>query len=92
MCREIHCVAGQQQQEGGQGRTEKSISEEIGFFNDFIYLFLDRGETWRKRKDISMCGCLSCTPYWGPDPQPRHVPYVGIKPATLWFEGQHSIH
>ena len=32
-----------------------------------------------------MCGCLSHTPYWGPGPQPRHVPQLGIEPATLWF-------
>ena len=25
-------------------------------------------------KEISLCGCLSCVPYWGPGPQPRHVP------------------
>ena len=39
-----------------------------------------------------MCGCLSCTPYWIPGPQPRHVPWLGIKLATLRFSGQHSIH
>ena len=30
-----------------------------------------------------MCGCLSCTPYWRPGPQPQHVPSLGIKPATF---------
>ena len=39
-----------------------------------------------------MCGCLSHTPYWGPGLQPRHVPWLEIEPATLWFTGQHSIH
>ena len=24
-----------------------------------------------------MCGCLSCTSYWGPGPQTRHVPQTG---------------
>ena len=37
-----------------------------------------------------MCGCLSHSPYWGPGPQPRHVPWVGIKLLTLWFVGRHS--
>ena len=32
-----------------------------------------------------MCGCLSHAPHWGPGPQPRHVPSLGIKPKTLWF-------
>ena len=39
-----------------------------------------------------MCGCLLHTHYWGPDPQPRHVSWLGIKLATPWFTGQHSIH
>ena len=24
-----------------------------------------------------MCGCLECTPYWKPVPQPRHMPQTG---------------
>ena len=39
-----------------------------------------------------MCGCISHASNWEPGPQPRHLPCVGIKPATLWFAGQHSIH
>ena len=39
-----------------------------------------------------MCGCLSCAPYWGPGPQHRHVPWLGIEPVTLWFAGPCSIH
>ena len=39
-----------------------------------------------------MGGCLSRVPTWGPGPQPRHVPWLGIEPATLWFAGWHSIH
>ena len=30
-----------------------------------------------------MCGCLSSAPYWGPGRQPRHVPSLGVEPATL---------
>ena len=26
----------------------------------------------------AMCGCLSCVPYWGPGPQPRHMLWLGI--------------
>ena len=26
-----------------------------------------------------MCGCLLCTPHWGPGPQPRHVLCLGIE-------------
>ena len=39
-----------------------------------------------------MCGCLLHTPYWGPGPQPRHVPWPGTELVTLWFKGLHSIH
>ena len=43
------------------------------FFEDYISFFLD-GKGGRNRgRETLMCGCLSCTPYWGPDPQPRHV-------------------
>ena len=31
-------------------------------------------------------------PNWGPGPQPRHVPWLGIEPVTLWFTGWCSIH
>ena len=39
-----------------------------------------------------MCGCLSHAPYWGPGPQPRHVPWLEIEPVTLWCADGHSIH
>ena len=31
-------------------------------------------------------------PNWGPGLQPRHRPWLGIEPVTLWFTGRHSIH
>ena len=59
-----------------------------------FYLFIFReGKGGRKRgKQTSMCGCLSCTPYCGPGPQLRHMPWLGIEPVTLWFTGTCSIH
>ena len=60
------------------------------YFKKFI-LLLDRGEGREKGRETSMCGCLSCAP-WGLGPQPRHVPWLGIEPATLWFTGRHSTH
>ena len=32
-----------------------------------------------------MCGCLSHGTHWGPGPQPRYVPWLGIELVTLWF-------
>ena len=54
-----------------------------------ILLFLERGT--RRGRETSMCGCLSHTPSWGLGPQSRHVPWLGIKPATRWFTGWRSI-
>ena len=31
-------------------------------------------------------------PYWGPGLQPSPVPWLGIKPVTLWVVGQRSVH
>ena len=40
-----------------------------------------------------MCGCLSHAPHReGPGLQPRHVPWLGIEPMTLWFIGWHLVH
>ena len=46
------------------------------FFKDFIYLFLGREEGREKERgrETSVCGCLLRAHYWGPGPQPRHVP------------------
>ena len=63
------------------------------FKKDLIYLFLERGEGREKRgRETPVCSCLSHAPYWGPGPQPRHVPQLGIEPVTPWFSGRHSIH
>ena len=45
------------------------------FLKDFIYLIFREGKGGRKRRrETSMCGCLSRAPYWEPGLQPRHVP------------------
>ena len=58
-------------------------------FKDFIYLLFfwreDKGERKRERE-------TSHAPNWGPGPQPRHVPWLGIKLATIQFAGRRSIH
>ena len=57
-----------------------------------IYLFTKGKGGRKRRRETSMCGCISRALYWGPGPQPRHVLWLGIKQATFWFKGQHSIH
>ena len=78
--------------QGQRQYTEKKMQILFYFLKIFIYLFLKSGEGKEKGREISMCGCLSCAPHWGPSPQPRHVPWIGSKPATLSFTGRHSIH
>ena len=60
----------------------------------FKILFIFRGGEGRRKggRETSICGCLLHTPSWGPSPPPRHVPWLGIKPATLWLADQHSVH
>ena len=57
------------------------------FFLKILFICFQReGKRRRKRgRETSICGCLSHTPYWGPGLQPRHVPWLGIEPVTLWF-------
>ena len=53
---------------------------------DFIYLFLDRGEGREKERERNIS-------VWLPlGPPPRHVPWLGIEPETLWFAGWFSVH
>ena len=63
----------------------------FNFFQDFIYLFLERGEGKEKgRTETSMYSCLSCTPNWWCGLQPRLVLWLGIEPMTLWFASTQS--
>ena len=38
-----------------------------------------------KYRSVASCMC----PDWGLNLQPRHVPWPGIEPVTLWFAGWH---
>ena len=59
-------------------------------FRNFHFIFLkllkrNRKRRRKRRRETSMCGCLSVAPHWGPGLQPRHVPWLGIEPTTLYF-------
>ena len=56
-------------------------------------LFIFRGERREKEKErnINVWLPLVHTPNWGPGLQPRHVPWLGIEPVTLWFTGWCSV-
>ena len=67
------------------------------FIKRFIYLFIFREgkggrkrgrETWYVRE--TMIHCLCHAPNWGPGPQPKYVPWLGIELVTFQFPGRHS--
>ena len=64
------------------------------FFFWRFYLFISReGKGGRKRgRETLMCGCISHVPHWGPGPQHRHMPWLGIEPVTPCFARWHSIY
>ena len=67
----------------------------ILFFKDLCtYLFLEKGEGKEKERERNINVWLPLTwPHWEPGPQPRHVHWLGIEPATLWlFIGLRSGH
>ena len=55
----------------------------FSFLRFYLFIFREREREGEKHQ---------CTPHWGPGPQPRHVPWLGIKPVTFWFAGPHSVH
>ena len=61
---------------------------------DLVYLFFrQKGRERGREGEKHQCVVASSrTPYGRPGLQPRHVPWLGIKPATLCFAVWHSIH
>ena len=53
------------------------------FFLFLRFYFFREGKGGRKRgRETSKCGCLSRAPYWGPGPQPKHMPWLGPDPLS----------
>ena len=58
-----------------------------------FYLFLERGEGREKERGKHQCVVASQEPPTGDlAGNPGMCPDLEIKPATLWFAGQRSIH
>ena len=48
------------------------VCESLWLFKKMLFILFLEGKGGRKRgRETSMRGCLSCTPNWGPGPQPR---------------------
>ena len=61
------------------------------FFKTLFIYFLEKGRESEREGEKHQCVVAShMPPYWGPGPQTRNVPWLGIKLATLWFTGRHS--
>ena len=64
----------------------------------FVLFILERGREGEREGEKHRCvkealiNCLSQTPSRAPGPQPSHVPWLGIEPATLWFTVWRLIH
>ena len=54
------------------------------FFLKILFIFRERGR--ERGRETSMC-FLSRTPYWGPGPQPRRVPWLGISWQPFGSQG-----
>ena len=62
---------------------KKYINKSNPFFKGFyLFIFRQRGREGEREREKYQCVVASW--YWGPGPQPRHVPWLGIEPATLW--------
>ena len=60
-----------------------------------IYLLLGGGEGRERNINVQEKYQLVASwtsPIWEPGLQPRHVPWLGIEPATFWAAGWHSVH
>ena len=68
---------------------------DVIYFLKNIYVFLDRGEGWEKdrERNINVWLPLNAPPTGNLARNPgRHVPWLGIEPAILWFTSRSSIH
>ena len=61
------------------------ITNALFFKKDLIDRLIDWEKEGEREGDKYKLVAPLHTPYWGPGPQPRHVPWLGIKLATLWF-------
>ena len=62
----------------------------LDFFKKLLFVERGEGREKERKRNISVWLCLVC-PCQGPGSQPRHVPWLGIEPVTLWFTGLCSI-
>ena len=68
------------------------------FLRTYLCIFREGGREGEREREKhphvreTSIDCLSHMPNWGPSPQPRHVSWLGIEPATLHFAGRYPTH
>ena len=74
-------------------RQEKNCRELYFFKRFYWFIFRERGREGEREGEKHQCVVASYVPPTGDlGPQPRHVPWLGIELAILWFAGQRLIH
>ena len=77
--------------EGVKCLSVQAVPQHQYFLKFFIYLFLEREEREGEREEEKHPLAASCCthPTQAPNTQPRHVPWLGIEPATFHLAGWH---
>ena len=72
----------------------KNLSFFLCFFFKILFIYFQREEKGgrKRRRERSVCGCLSHAPYWGPGLQPRHVSQTGFQTSDPLVHRLCSIH
>ena len=69
----------------------KILSFILFFLRFYLFIFRQRAREGGRERNINVW-LPHAHPDWGPGPQTRHMPWLGIELATLWFTGWCSIH
>ena len=78
--------------------SEAEVRDQTETFMLWVALYAVCPWKGEREKEEHQCvretviGCPSHAPIQGPGPQPRHMPWLGIELATLWFAGWCPIH
>ena len=66
--------------------TNSKVGKEL---LEILFIYFWEGKRGRKRRETSLCGCLSSSPYWGPG---QACALTGDRTGNPLFTGRFSIH
>ena len=74
-------------------KTQNSSLPNGFFLRFYLFIFRQKGKDGeREGEKYQRVVTSHAPPNWGPGSQSRHVPWLGIEPATLWFAGGCASH